>query len=49
MEERAGALVESAQWNKNDTIEKVTPIGESLKKDTNTTEENCCSSCENKD
>ena len=32
MEERAGALVESAQWNKNDTIEKVTPIGESLKK-----------------
>jgi len=32
MEESAGALVESARWNKNDTIEKVTPIGESLKK-----------------
>ncbi|MBQ3030472.1 MAG: hypothetical protein IJD24_04535 [Agathobacter sp.] len=32
MEENAGALVESAKWNKNDTIEKVTPIGESLKK-----------------
>ena len=32
MEESAGALVESAKWNKNDTIEKVTPIGESLKK-----------------
>lgn len=35
MEERAGALVESAQWNKNDTIEKVTPISESLKKAVN--------------
>ena len=32
MEESAGALVESAKWNKNDTIEKVTPIGEALKK-----------------
>ena len=32
MEESASALVESAKWNKNDTIEKVTPIGESLKK-----------------
>lgn len=32
MEENAGALVESAKWNKNDTIEKVTPIGEALKK-----------------
>lgn len=32
MEVNASALVESAQWNKNDTIEKVTPIGESLKK-----------------
>lgn len=32
MEANASALVESAQWNKNDTIEKVTPIGESLKK-----------------
>ena len=32
MEESAAALVESAKWNKNDTIEKVTPISESLKK-----------------
>ena len=32
MEENASALVESAKWNKNDTIEKVTPIGEALKK-----------------
>lgn len=32
MEKNAGELVESAKWNKNDTIEKVTPIGESLKK-----------------
>lgn len=32
MEENAGALVESAKWNKNDTLEKVTPIGEALKK-----------------
>lgn len=32
MEESAGALVESAQWNKNDTLEKVMPISESLKK-----------------
>ena len=32
MEGRAEELVESAKWNKNDTIEKVTPIGESLKK-----------------
>ena len=32
MEESAGALVESAQWNKNDTLEKVTPISVALKK-----------------
>lgn len=32
MEENAGALVESAKWNKQDTLEKVTPIGVSLKK-----------------
>ena len=32
MEKNASELVESAQWNKNDTIEKVTPIGEALKK-----------------
>lgn len=32
MEESASALVESAKWNKNDTIEKVTPIGEALGK-----------------
>lgn len=32
MEESAGALVESAQWNKNDTLEKVTPISAALKK-----------------
>ena len=32
MEKNASELVESAKWNKNDTIEKVTPIGESLKK-----------------
>ena len=31
MEENAGALVESAKWNKNDTIEKVTPISKDLK------------------
>lgn len=32
MEKRANELVESAKWNKNDTIEKVTPIGEALTK-----------------
>ena len=32
MEKSAGALVESAKWNKNDTIEKVTPISEALTK-----------------
>lgn len=32
MEKSASALVESAKWNKNDTIEKVTPISESLTK-----------------
>lgn len=32
MEESAAALVESAEWNKNDALEKVTPIGEALKK-----------------
>lgn len=32
MEENASALVESAKWNKNDTLEKVTPIGIALKK-----------------
>lgn len=32
MEESAAALVESARWNKNDTLEKVTPISEALKK-----------------
>lgn len=32
MEKNAGALVESARWNKEDTLEKVNPIGESLKK-----------------
>lgn len=32
MEESAGALVKTARNNKNDTIEKVNPIGESLKK-----------------
>lgn len=32
MEKSAEQLVESAKWNKNDTIEKVTPIGEALKK-----------------
>lgn len=32
MEENASALVESAKWNKNDTMEKVMPISEALKK-----------------
>ena len=32
MEKSAEALVESAKWNKNDTIEKVTPISEALSK-----------------
>lgn len=32
MEKRAEDLVESAKWNKQDTIEKVTPIGVALKK-----------------
>ena len=32
MKENASALVESAKWNKNDTIEKITPIGDALKK-----------------
>lgn len=32
MEKSASALVESAKWNKNDTIEKVTPISEALAK-----------------
>lgn len=32
MEENASVLVETARSNKNDTLEKVTPIGESLKK-----------------
>lgn len=32
MEKSASALVESAKWNKNDTIEKVTPISEALTK-----------------
>ena len=32
MDKRAEDLVESAKWNKQDTIEKVTPIGVALKK-----------------
>ncbi len=32
MKKSAGALVESARWNKNDTIEKVTPISQALAK-----------------
>ena len=32
MEENASALVESAKWNKHDTVETITPIGVALKK-----------------